>query len=164
MATFTPIEGFVTNITLMQTGSAPTTGCTLLMTLRSRELGIYNFVIDGNTYILNNVNIRRGDRVIAYYDYSAPAPLINPPQFRAVVIARPGRGEFVMVDEFDQNLLNSEGTLRLNIAPTTRILLENGMTYPSRDITNRMLTVVYSSTTRSIPAMTTPSQVVVMCR
>ena len=164
MATFTPIEGFVTNISLLQTGTAPYAGCTLLMSLRSRDFGDHNFVIDGNTYILNHANLRRGDRVIAYYDYMEPAPLIYPPQFRAVVVARPNRGEYIMVDEFDQNLLNSEGTLRLNIAPSTSIVLENGLTYPSRDVSNRMLTVVYSNTTRSIPAMTTPLEVVVMCR
>jgi hypothetical protein len=68
----------------------------------------------------------------------------------------------VKVDFFNYQLVSSDGSLRLNISPDTRILLENGQLF-NRNPANRYLVVVYSATTRSIPAQTTPSQIIVMC-
>ena len=66
------------------------------------------------------------------------------------------------VSFFNSQLLSSDGSLRLNIAPSTQILLENGQLF-NRNPANRNLIVVYGATTRSIPAQTTPSQIIVMC-
>jgi hypothetical protein len=59
-------------------------------------------------------------------------------------------------------LVSSDGSLRLNISPDNRILLENGQLY-NRNPANHYLIVVYGATTRSILAQTTPSQIIVMC-
>ena len=69
----------------------------------------------------------------------------------------------VKVDYFNEKLLSSDGMLKLNIAPSTQVVLENGQLF-TENPANRYLIVVYGATTRSIPAQTSPEQIVVMCQ
>ena len=48
-------------------------------------------------------------------------PLIFPPQYQAVVIGRRMRNESVMLDFFGSDLLNNDGTLRLNLGSSTEV-------------------------------------------
>jgi hypothetical protein len=100
--------------------------------------------------------------VTGFYDGDAPVPLIFLPQYAAIVMAKDAPGQNVFVDFFDRQLISSDGSLRLNISQDTRILLENGQLF-NRNPANRYLIVVYGATTRSIPAQTTPTQIIVMC-
>jgi hypothetical protein len=68
----------------------------------------------------------------------------------------------VKVDYFNKELLSSDGMLKLNISPTTQVVLENGQIFTEIPA-SRYLIVVYGATTRSIPAQTTPEQIIVMC-
>jgi hypothetical protein len=123
---------------------------------------LVNFVIAPDTYFVDHRVVRVGDRVTGFYDGDAPVPLIFPPQYAAIVMAKDAPGQDVTVDFFNRQLLNSDGDLRLNISRETRILLENGQEF-QRNPANRYLIVVFGATTRSIPAQTTPSQIIVMC-
>lgn len=162
MSTFIPVTGTVISIETFQNFTNDNSACTLLIGVRGRGQELTYFTVDLDTYFINNVTIRRGDSITAFYDSSLPVVLIFPPRYRAVVIAKNSRNQFVKVDYFDNDLVSSDNELKLNISPQTRILLTNNQTYLG-SIENRNLVVVYSFTTRSIPAITTPSQVIVLC-
>ncbi len=160
MNQFSPIEGVVTSIAPIQNGSRP--GCTLLLYVQTDYQETYQILVDSYTYVLDQKPIRRGDPVIVFYDLTAPAPLIYPPQYRAVAVVIRTCGEFAMLDYFDQNLRNSENTLVLNLSGCTSIQLPNGQYYQGIP-GNQYMLVLYTSNTRSIPAQTTPVRVVVFC-
>ena len=161
MGRFSPIEGTVTSIADFPFGNSASV-CTLLLTVQTIYGETYSVVIDPRTYVLNQAPIRQGDRIIAFYDTLAPMPLIYPPQYQAVVIVKPARNQYAMLDTFDQNLRNSDNSLVLNLSTRTNIRTQNGQIYPGR-LGGQLLLVLYSATTRSIPAQTTPDTIVVFC-
>lgn len=161
MSRFSPIEGLVTSITPLQSGTT-TSYCAFLVYIQTRYQEVYQVVVTSSTYVLNQRPIRRGDTIIAFYDTTAPMPLINPPQYRAVAVVFPERGEYAMFDYFDGNLRNSDNTLVLNLSGTTSMQLPNGQYYLGSPGC-RYLLVLYTATTRSIPARTTPHRIVVFC-
>lgn len=124
--------------------------------------GIVNLNITPATYIVNNLRLTRGMSVIAFYDADAPAPLIFPPQFQALVIAQRSPTETVTLMYFDENLVSRDNALKLNIGPNTLVTTANGQTF-SCSPGNQWLLVYYSVMTRSIPPQTTPRRVIVMC-
>lgn len=150
-----PVRGTIVNIS--RGGDC----CSQMISLRT-ENGIVNFNVGAGTFIVDNRQLRRGMEVVAYYDSSLPVPLIFPPQFRAQIIAAPGRDEQVMLSFFDRNLLSSDRSLQLNIGPNTTVRTVNGQNFGCRP-GGRTLLVFYSVTTRSLPPQTTPRMVIVMC-
>lgn len=135
--------------------------CQIIASVRT-EQGIINVIVAPDTYVINNVTLRPGMTITAFYDANVPVPLIFPPQYHAVAIGRRILNESITMDFFNNNLVNSDNTLKLNLSPSTRILSSNGQRFTC-DIRNRVLIVYYQTTTRSIPAQTTPSKVIVMC-
>ena len=136
--------------------------CCNLMVSIITENGIVNMVVTPDTYVVNNLRIRRGMSIIAFYDADAPAILIFPPQFRALVIAQKSPQEMVTIQNFDDNLVSFDNSLQLNIGPNTMVTTGNGQPFTC-DLGNRQLMVFYSNTTRSIPPQTTPRRVIVFC-
>ncbi|NPV93453.1 MAG: hypothetical protein HPY50_22075 [Firmicutes bacterium] len=163
MPNFASFSGLITRISDFYTRDERNVGCYKLMSVQNRRRGQVNFVVRPDTYFVDQAMMAEGEAVIGFYDADAPVPLIYPPQYEAVVMARASRGESVKVDYFDTHLVSSDGQLRLNISSTTKIIQENGQLFTG-DLGNRYLTVVYGPTTRSIPAQTTPYEVIVMCR
>ena len=106
--------------------------------------------------------IRVGDWITGYYDGDAPVPLIYPPQYRAIIIVKESPFQSVKVDFFNSNLESSDGQLKLNISPSTQIVLTNGQAF-SNNIANRNLIVIYTFQTMSIPAQTSPLKIIVLC-
>ncbi len=73
------------------------------------------------------------------------------------------RGEQnVMLNFFDENLVAEDNSLRLNLSPVTNIMAQNGQRFTCSP-RNMELLVYYTNTTFSIPPMTTPQKVIVMC-
>lgn len=73
------------------------------------------------------------------------------------------RGEQnVMLNFFDENLVAEDNSLRLNLSPVTNIMTQNGQRFTCSP-RNMELLVYYTNTTFSIPPMTTPQKVIVMC-
>jgi len=160
---FVSVEGIVTSIEPIQTGRNRQNNCCVLMiSVRNENRGVTNFIVDNDTYFIDNVTVAKGDRITAFYDSSLMVPLIYPPQYRAVVVAKQARNRSVKVDSFDRNLVSSDGSLKLNIAPSTKIRMRNNQYYLC-DIVGKNVAVVYSATTRSYPAITTPSEIIVLC-
>lgn len=163
MSQFTPIEGTVTSISRLRPSADSQSGCTLIFALLTRDQGTVNVVVSPDTYVLDQETILRGDTVTVFYDNMAPVPLIYPPQYRAAVLLKnTGIRQFAAFDYFDKSLLNSDQTLRLTPTAYTPVQLANGQTYIGT-LGNQFLLVLYSTTTRSIPAQTTPSRIIVFC-
>jgi len=163
MANFGSFSGIITMISDFWTGDEQTAGCYKLMSVQNSNGSMVNFVVTPATYFVDHVMMTVGNVVIGFYDADAPVPLIYPPQYQAIVMARISQYQNVKVDFFDEQLVSSDGTLRLNISPFTQILLENNQPFTGNPA-NHNLIVVYGATTRSIPAQTTPYKIIVMCQ
>lgn len=137
--------------------------CMQMFTVEGEQGEIVNFLVSPQTYFVHHEMIRKGDQITSYYDANAPAPLIYPPQYYAIVIAKENPQYFVKVAYFNNYLVSSDGQLQLNKGRETRILLENGQKFEGA-IQNHHLVVLYGPTTRSIPAQTTPYEIIVLCR
>ncbi len=112
--------------------------------------------------VIENVRLRRGMRVAAFYDTSLPVPAIYPPQYRAEIVTVLRGEQIVMLNFFDVNLVAEDNSLRLNLSPVTNIMTQNGQRFTCSP-RNMELLVYYTNTTFSIPPMTTPQKVIVMC-
>lgn len=137
-------------------------GCYKLMSLEDKDKGPVNFVISPETYFVDHEVVEVDDEVTGFYDANAPALLIYPPQYPAIVMAKDTEYQNVTVDYFNNLLINSDGNLKLNIAPSTEVILTNDQPF-NRYPGNRNLIVVYGPTTKSIPAQTTPYKIIVHC-
>ncbi|WCN39160.1 hypothetical protein [Aneurinibacillus uraniidurans] len=162
MHNFLYFNGTITMISDFKISENDESGCYKLMSLQDGLGNLINFVVTPTTYFVDHVTMTLGDRVTGYYDANAPAPLIYPPQFQAIVMAKDTQYQNVKVDYFDSQLMSSDGTLKLNISQHTQILLTNNQVF-TRNPANRNLIVIYGPTTRSIPAQTTPYRIIVMC-
>lgn len=159
---FLSFSGIVTSISDFNMTSTENAGCFKLMAVDDGRGSSVNFIVDPTTYFVDHAMVRIGDRVTGFYDADAPVPLIYPPQYRALVMSIDSSYRNVKVAFFNERLESSDGQLKLNISPYTQLLLENGQAF-TRIPANRNLIVVYGATTRSIPAQTTPFQIIVMC-
>ena len=156
-------RGIVTDINDFITGqNGESEGCYKQMTIEDGHGGIVNFIISPTTYFVNQAIVSIGDAIVGYYDGNAPVPLIYPPQYRAIIMVKERNDQNVKVDYFNNQLLSSDGQLRLNLSPYTPIILRNGQPF-SKNIRNRNLIVVYGPVTKSIPAQTTPYRIIVWC-
>ena len=68
----------------------------------------------------------------------------------------------VDVSYYNTALVNEDQTLQLNMDNTVNLRTTNNQYYQGSPA-NHNLVVVYDTSTRSIPAQTTPRQVVVLC-
>lgn len=152
---FLPVFGIIRSI-------EPMLNCCNLMVSILTQNGVVNMIVTPETYVVNNIRLRTGMQIFAFYDGNAPAPLIFPPQFNAIVIGRAVRGRNVTLDFFDENLENSDHSLRLIPSAQTHISTSNGQMF-SCGLENNLLLVYYDVTTRSIPAQTTPREIIVLC-
>ena len=158
-----PFQGmitFIADFTIDETGK--NVGCYKLMSVEDNQGNMVNFVVSPSTYFVDHVTMEIGNLVTGFYDTTVPVPMIFPPQYRALVMTINSQYQNVEVDYFNGHLVNSDNTLKLNIAPYTPIVLENNQ-YFDHIPTNRNLIIIYGATTRSIPAQTTPYKIIVMC-
>ena len=162
MVIFESFRGIITMIDDFWTESKENEGCNKFISLEDENSNLVNFIVTPGTYFVDHVMVKVGDVVTGFYDANAPTPLIFPPQFRAIVMAKTNRNQNVKVDFFNRQLISRDGSLKLNISPSTQILLENGQKFTG-NVANRNLIVVYGASTRSIPAQTTPDKIIVLC-
>lgn len=163
MKRFEPFSGMLTMIDdfwIDATGEG--LGCYKLMSVEDGYGTLVNFVVSPTTYFVDHVMLTLGDMVTGFYDTNAPVPMIFPPRFNAIVMEKNSQYQNVEVDFFNSLLVSSDNNLRLNIAPWTQIVLENGQAF-TQNLENRNLIVIYGATTKSIPAQTTPYKIIVLC-
>ena len=153
--TFESVEGIIQSI------NRGDSCCTMMVSLISNS-NIVNVVVTGDTTIVDNVRLRPGMRIAAFYDANLPVPAVYPPQYRAELVTSLRRNQQVKLDYFDDNLTSSDNTLRLNIGPTTNVQTLNGQQYTCSPENSELL-VYYTTTTFSIPAQTTPQKAIILC-
>lgn len=124
-----------------------------------------NIIIDKDTYILNKDALEKGATVTAYYQSNIPMILIYPPQYKALVLSVDSEDniETVKVDFFDRNLVSADNNLKISISEETKVVTQNGDPYTG-DLAWKNLVVIYTVSTKSIPAQTTPSEVIVLSK
>ncbi len=121
-----------------------------------------NIIIDNETYILDNEEIKVGSDISAYYDANAFMIMIYPAQYKAYVVVVKNSDRNVKADKFDEELVSYDNTLKLiNVSEVENIVNEDGTAYEG-DLADRVLVVVYGASTKSIPAQTTPDKIVVL--
>ena len=135
--------------------------CTMTLSVVSGE-EIINVIVTGETRIIDNVRLRRGMRIAAFYDAELPTPAVYPPQYRAELVTSLRNGQNVALDFFDGNLVSYDNTLQLTISPLATIETLNGQRYLCSP-GNAELLVYYTTSTFSIPAQTTPQKIIVLC-
>lgn len=135
--------------------------CNQLIELRA-EGEIVQFTVTSDTKIIEDVRLRKGMRIAAFYDTSLPVPAIYPPRYHAELITALRGNQNVTLKYFNEDLVSEDNSLRLNISPLTNMVTLNGQRFTCSP-QNMELLVYYTNTTFSILAMTTPQKIIVMC-
>lgn len=163
MSLYNAVTGIITNIEYVNNHTEQTDNCTILYTLEGENpAGPFQVQLPANAFVLNLHPFQVGDRATFFYDTNAPMVLIYPPRYTSIAGAYTPHGTSAMMDIFQNGLVNSDNSLKLNLAWNTPITLLNGQPYRG-SLDGYLLLVSYNMTTRSIPAQTTPEQVVVFC-
>lgn len=159
---FLSITGTVVELYPAGTGGRRDYGCILFAGVEDREGNTVNFMVTPSTYVVDFETLSTGMECTFWYAADAPAPLIYPPQYTAVVAVPERNGRMVSVGYFDSTLVNENRTLQLNMDGSVKIRTTNNQ-YFQGSPANHNLVVIYESSTRSIPAQTTPREVIVLC-
>ena len=120
-----------------------------------------NMIVSKDTYVVNNAEIKVGSTVTGYYNANAPMIMIYPPQYNPEVVVVEGEDYQVKVDVFNKDLVSSDNMLQLNISEDTKIVTQDGQPFKG-ELGDNKLVVIYTFSTKSIPAQTTPIQVTVL--
>ena len=137
-------------------------GCMMFVSVEDEDGNLTVFLVTPSTYVLDYVRITNGMKGTFWYDTNAPVPLIFPPQYNAVAVAEEIPGRNVDVGYYNNSLVNDSQTLKLNLDASTEVVTVNNQIFSGSPAGNNLM-VVYDITTRSIPAQTTPSKIVVLC-
>ena len=70
MPSLVPVNGVIQSITTLDNNC-----CMQQVTVRNSD-GIQNFIISPDTYVINEVRLRVGMNITAFYDADLPIPLI----------------------------------------------------------------------------------------
>ena len=89
-------ENYIQVTGVIQEISSGGSCCTLQIALRTDQ-DMVNFIVNGDTQIIDNIRLRRGMRIAAFYDSSLPAPAIFPPRYQAELITVLRRDQNVML-------------------------------------------------------------------
>ena len=154
--TFEKVEGIIQGI------NRGDDCCSMTLSVIS-DSNIVNVVVSGDTTVVDNVRLRPGMRIAAFYDTNLPTPAVYPPQYRAELITSLRRGQQVLLDYLEDELASADGSLKLNIGPMTNVMTLNGQQYTCSP-ENTELLVYYTTSTFSMPAQTIPQKVIVMCQ
>lgn len=137
------------------------------------ENGGLRFVVAPTTMIVDRVTndvitvdkLTKDMQVSVVYDANSPMGMSLPPYLGnvAAVVANPEKGN-VSVGLFNDELVNEKDKLQLNVAKETKVLTTLGTRniLGADDIKGKNAVVFYDATTKSIPAQTTPSLVLLL--
>ena len=159
---FESVTGTIVDIVPTRVGNHRANGCMIFVTLEDMDGNTVNFLMTPATFVVDFETLSVGMNCTFWYAADAPVPLIYPPQYSAVAAAQVKNGRFVNVGFYNTSMVNEDQTLQLNMDASVDIRTTNNQ-YFQGSPANRNLVVVYSSSTRSIPAQTTPAKVYVLC-
>lgn len=136
-----------------------------LYSLIEKGEDIFAIVANETTVVVDNLGnpaeLKEGMEFTAFVDADKPMLMIYPPQYSPELIVihttEPG---FVEVDEFDKEFTGTK--LKLNLSDETVIENLSGTKLDAEEVAETNTAVFYTASTRSIPAQTTPSKVIVL--
>jgi len=156
------VSGTIVEMVPARMGSRRADGCMIFVTVEDAEGNTVNVVLTPSAYVVDFETLSVGMLCTFWYRTDAPMPLIYPPQYNAVAAACVKNSRMVEVGYFDSALVNEQQTLQLNLDGSVELRTTNNQ-YFQGNPTNHDLVVIYDHSTRSIPAQTTPSCIVVLC-
>lgn len=159
---FGAVTGTIVDMVPTRMGNRRMNGCMIFTTIEDMDGNTVNFIITPSTFVVDWETLSVGMQCTFWYRTDAPVPLIYPPQYTAAVVAQEKNGRMIDVGYYNTSLVNEGQTLQLNIDGSVDIRTTNNQ-YFQGNPANHNLVVVYDSSTRSIPAQTTPSEVIVLC-
>lgn len=159
---FGTVTGTIVDMVPTRVGNRRADGCMIFTTVEDMDGNTVNFMIVPNTFVVDWETLSVGMKCTFWYKTDAPVPLIYPPQYTAVVVAQEKNNRMVDVAYYNTSLVNENQTLQLNIDGTVDIRTVNNQYYQGSPA-NHNLVVMYETSTRSIPAQTTPEMIVVLC-
>ena len=108
-------------------------------------------------------DLKEGMKVTRFAHKNTPVLLSMPGQLtpQVIIVNEEDTGS-VNVSKFNEDLVNSENTLKLLISEETIMINEAGEEVEEEDLKDRDLIVFYSVATRSIPAQTTAEKIILM--
>lgn len=154
--TLVPVSGVIQRVTPLSEDC-----CSLQVSIINNS-GVSNFIVSPSTYVIQEVRLRAGMLVTAFYDSNLAIPLVYPPEYQAVIIGRKNANETIYAGWFDEDLLAVDQSLKLNVGPSTQIMTSNGQRF-NCSLEGQLLIVYYSASTMSIPPQTTPRRIIVVC-
>ncbi|MBE6035365.1 MAG: copper amine oxidase N-terminal domain-containing protein [Clostridiales bacterium] len=131
------------------------------------------FYIDEDAFIIDQQSGKRltakdlksNMRITAILPAKAPMTLSLPPQTSQAVgfIIRSDNGSMDL-SLYNDSLVNKNNTLKLNLSENTKIVDAKGSdkVFTAEDIKNNECAVLYTVSTRSIPAQTAPEMVIIL--
>jgi hypothetical protein len=125
------------------------------------ESGIFYFTLTDRTFFVGEEFLEVGSEIEGFLKSDVPVTLIYPPRYPAEVIVVKEDTHQVKVDYFNEELISSDNLLKLNPSEDLPVTDRYGRPYEG-DIASHHLIVTYTFSTRSIPAQTTPLEVVVL--
>ena len=134
-----------------------------------------NYTIQDDTLVFDQAgnklsleDVKEGSLLEVYTGAYTPAPMIMPPQYQAniIILLVPEAEEagFTWADTFlmvDGVLTGAGNTLALNLTEDVEIVDRDGNP-TQEELANKDLLVFYGASTRSIPAQTSPTKIVVL--
>lgn len=157
------VQGVIVSMEPTQIGNRRADGCMQFVGLEDQDGNLVYFQVSPATFVLDFAMLQEGMTVTMYYRTDEPVPLIYPPQYRAAVVVPQMSGQRVDVDYYNHSLVNRDMTLQLNLDGSVSITTTNNQRFMGNPAGNDLV-VVYSTSTRSIPAQTTPMRIIVLCR
>lgn len=137
-------------------------GCILYFSVEDENGNMVTIQMLPDTYVVDFEPLSVGSKCQFWYNLDTPMPLIYPPRYQAVAAAQLKQGRMIDVDFYNDALVNSAFTLELNLDGSVQIRTANNQ-YFQGNPAGHVLVVQYSSSTRSIPAQTTPEKIAVLC-
>lgn len=161
-STYASVKGTIVDMVPARIGNRRADGCLIFVTVEDIDGNTVNFTVSPTTFVVDFTTLRVGMTCIFWYRTDAPVPLIYPPQYNASVVAEDLGGRMVDVSFYNNMLLNEEQTLQLNLDASVELRTTNNQFFQGNPA-NHNLVVIYTTSTRSMPAQTTPRRVIVLC-
>lgn len=114
--------------------------------------------------VIKSSELKEGKKLAGYYRKDKPMLMIYPPIINPelVIVKDEEEKDFIKHSNFDKELISADNSLKLNISEETIITNQYGEGCKEEELYNEDLVVFYTITTRSIPAQTNPSKIIVL--
>lgn len=160
--TFASVSGMIVDMVSERTEDGRPEACILYFTVEDDNGNITNFMVTPRTFVMDFQPLTMGTRCTFWYRLDAPAVLIYPPRYTAVAAAPVRNDRMVDLSFYNDALVNEEQTLQLRLDNSVELRTANNQYYQGNPANHNLL-VSYTTSTRSIPAQTTPEKVYVLC-